>query len=72
LFEQIESDLPGLWGNVERGEFAPLLGWLRTHVHEVGRRKLATEIVEDATGKTPDSEPYLRYLESKYGELYGL
>lgn len=72
LFEQIESDLPGLWANVERGEFAPLLGWLRRHVHEVGRRKLATEIVEDATGKTPDSEPYLRYLESKYGELYGL
>ena len=72
LFEQIETDLPNLWTDVGRGAFGALLGWLRTNVHELGRRKLAPEIVEKVTGKAPSSEPYLRYLESKYSELYGL
>lgn len=72
LFEKIELDLPGLWSDVESGNFAPLLGWLREHVHQHGRRKFATEIVEDATGNAPASQPYLNYLETKYGALYGL
>lgn len=72
LFEQIEVDIPDLWAQVGQGKFAPLLTWLRSHVHEVGRRKLPTEIIQDATGKAPSSEAYMRYLESKYGELYSL
>lgn len=72
LFETIETAIPDLWSQVGEGNFAPLLAWLRTNVHEVGRRKLATEIVTDATGVAPSSEPYMRYLESKYSALYGL
>ena len=72
LFEKIEKDIPDLWSNVGQGQFAPLLSWLRKNVHEIGRRKFASEIIEDATGAAPTSEPYLRYLETKYGELYGL
>ena len=30
------------------------------------------EIVRDITGREPDSDSYLAYLENKYGELYGL
>ncbi|MFP6583489.1 MAG: carboxypeptidase M32 [Candidatus Hydrogenedentota bacterium] len=72
LFEKIEADLPQLWADVEAGNFQGLLNWLRKHVHEVGRRKLASEIVEDASGSAPTAEPYMRYLESKYGDLYKL
>ncbi len=54
------------------GEFAPLLDWLRARVHTVGRRKTAVEIVRDATGREPDAEAFLRYIEDKYGALYGL
>lgn len=72
MFEQIEQDLPDLWGQIGRGEFAPLLGWLREHVHQHGRRKLPTELVEDISGKTPSADPYIAYLENKYGALYGL
>jgi carboxypeptidase Taq len=71
LFEKIEEDLPSLWADVEQGQFSGLLGWLRTNVHEVGRRKVAKAIVQDATGKAPSSEAYMRYLEGKYGALYG-
>lgn len=72
LFEQIQRDLPGLWADVERGDFAPLLGWLREHVHQYGRRLLPGELIEKATGAKPTAEPYLNYLRKKYGALYGL
>ena len=72
LFEQISEDLPELDAQIGRAEFEPLLGWLRTHVHQLGRRKLPREIIEDVTGRAPDAQPFLDYLKKKYGALYGV
>jgi len=72
LFETIESAIPELWLQVEAGDFAPLLGWLRTNVHEVGRRQTAVELIESVTGKAPSADAFMRYLEGKYLPLYGL
>ena len=72
LMTRIEEALPDLWEHVANGDFAPLLAWLREHVHRVGRRKTAREIVHDATGREPSADSFLRYLERKYGELYAL
>ncbi len=72
LFETIEESIPDIWTSVESGQFTPLLEWLRENVHRHGRRKKALEILRDATGKEPSSEPFMRYLEKKYGALYGL
>jgi carboxypeptidase Taq len=72
LFETIQDAIPDLWDRVRRGEFATLLTWLRENIHRYGRRKLPVEILKDATGQDPDWRPYLRYLENKYGGLYGL
>jgi len=72
LFETIEGALPDLWTQVEAGDFAPLLGWLRKNVHEVGRRNTAVELIENVTGKAPSADAFLRYLEGKYLPLYGL
>jgi len=55
-----------------RGEFAPLLAWLRTNVHQYGRKFKPQELVERVTGSRIDPEPYLQYLETKYGGIYGL
>ena len=72
LFEAITDDVPNLWQDVESGNFAPLLGWLRSNVHEVGRRQTTPELIEHVTGAPLTAEPYLRYLEVKYGALYKL
>jgi len=72
LFEKILKDMPGLWELVGKGELKPLREWLRRNIHEVGRRKTAPEIVKAVTGRDPDPEPYLKYLESKYAAVYGL
>ncbi|GMU91331.1 MAG: carboxypeptidase M32 [Candidatus Hydrogenedentota bacterium] len=72
MFEVIEKQLPTLWRDVGKGNFKPLLDWLRQNVHRHGRRKLATELIRDITGTDPSSEAFLRYLETKYRSLYGV
>lgn len=70
LFEKMLEDISGLWDHVEHAQFQPILTWLREKVHHVGRRKRAAEIVRDATGREPDAEAFLRYLEKKFYPLY--
>ena len=48
-----------------RGDFTPLLAWLRTNVHQYGRKYQPQELVERVTGSRIDPEPYLRYLEEQ-------
>lgn len=72
LFEKMMEDMPDLWDHVEHGQFQPIRDWLHEHVYRVGRRKRATEIVRDATGREPSDEAFLRYLENKFSPLYGI
>jgi carboxypeptidase Taq len=55
-----------------KGEFAPLLEWLRQHIHHQGKRYAPAQLIERITGKPPTAEPLLHYFEQKFGELYGL
>jgi len=64
--------LPSLDEQVAEGRLAPLLGWLRTHVHAHGRTLPAEAIVRRATGVGLDDADFRRYLTGKYGALYGL
>lgn len=72
IFEVVLRDMPNLWESVEEADFQPLRDWLREHIHKHGRRKTARQFVREISGKEPGSEPYLKYLESKYSKLYGL
>ena len=72
LFEAAVGDRPGIPGEMERGEFGALLGWLRENIHRHGSRYEPDELIERATGRPCDTAPYLRYLKTKFGELYGL
>jgi carboxypeptidase Taq len=67
LWEQADEVLGGLDEQIERGEFAPLRGWLEEHVHSQGRKYPPQELVRRATGSTIDAKPYLAYLRRKFG-----
>jgi carboxypeptidase Taq len=72
FFEQAtkaHSEIPDMMGH---GEFETLVGWLRENVYRHGRRYDPDELVERVTARPLDTAPYLRYLESKFGELYDL
>jgi len=72
FFDQARADLPDLEAQIEAGEFAPLLSWLREHIHRHGRKFTPAELVERVTGRPLDAAPFVRYVKNKYGELYGL
>jgi len=71
LWEKIETDIPDLAGQIERGEFSGLLGWLRENLHQHGRKFTAQELLQRITGRGLDAAPYLAYLRRKYRDLYG-
>jgi carboxypeptidase Taq len=72
LWERIGHDHPDRDDRIRRGDFSTLLDWLRTHVHRYGRKFRPQELVERVTGSRIDPEPYLRYVETKYRDVYGL
>ena len=72
IFEAMLKDLADLWQQVENGSFLSMREWLREHVHRLGRRKTTPELIREISGVAPNAEPYLRYLDAKYGSPHGL
>lgn len=72
LYEAACWASPTIPEEIGRGRFAALLGWLRQNVHRHGRKFLPREILQRATGTPLTPEPYLRYLQKKFGEIYAV
>ena len=70
FFEQARKDLGDLDAMFARGEFAPLLSWLRQNIHRHGKRYTARELVKRVTGRELSAEPLLSHLRRKASELY--
>ena len=72
FFDQAEEELGDLESAFAKGEFQPLLGWLREKIHAVGQRMTAAELVQDITGQPLGHGPLMRRLRDKFGKLYDL
>lgn len=72
LWEKISQDIPDLDSQIHKGDFGPLLDWLRRNVHKYGKKYEPQTLVEKVTGSKITYEPYIRYLTKKFGEIYGL
>lgn len=72
LWEAMTKDLGDPYEPIARGEFAPILEWLREKVHRHGAKYPPQELVRRVTGSDITPEPYLAYLERKYTDVYGL
>jgi carboxypeptidase Taq len=57
---------PGLAGAFDRGDFWPLLAWMRTHVHAAGSRFLPDDLVRRASGRDLGSGDFLAHLRRRY------
>ena len=66
LWDRYGQVNPARDADIARGEFAGLLAWLRTELHQHGRKFEPQELVRRITGSPVDPEPYLRYLETKF------
>jgi carboxypeptidase Taq len=66
LWQRFGQVAPSREADLARGEFGPLLEWLRRELHQHGRKFQPQELVTRITGSPIDPEPYLQYLEAKY------
>jgi carboxypeptidase Taq len=72
LWRALRQELPDLDAQIGRGEFAPLLKWLRVHVHACGRKYMPDELIRRVTGEPLNARYFVEYLRGKFGDLYGL
>ena len=70
IWETINTKIPDLHARIAKGDFAPLLVFLRENIHHHGRRYSATELCQRITGKPLTADPLMRYLEGKLKPLY--
>ncbi len=72
LWEKISSDINDIEDRLRQGKFEALLCWLREKIHRHGRKFQPQELVLQVTGETINAGPYMRYLQAKYADIYGL
>ena len=72
LWAAIRRDVPEAEAALAAGDPAPATGWLRAHVQRHGGLMEPAVLIAAATGQPPGPEPLLAYLESKFGDLYGI
>ena len=58
---------PGLAVELARGEYKPLLSWLRENIHRRGSRHTPRELIRLATGEPTGIRDHVDYLRAKFG-----
>ncbi len=66
LMDAARSAVPGIDAALAEGDLAPLLGWLRTHVHGAGARLGYNDLLSAATGRPLDPAAFERHLAGRY------
>jgi carboxypeptidase Taq len=66
LFDAACRAEPDILPAIGRGEFAPLVGWLRANVHSLGSLHETDELLTLATGRPLDAEVFKRHLRRRY------
>jgi carboxypeptidase Taq len=62
LWEAMQAELGSREDDLRRGKVAPIQRWLGEHVHRYGRRMDTIPLLEHATGRALEIEPFLRYV----------
>ncbi len=66
LFAAARRARPEIPEALSKGEFAPLVGWLRANVHSKGSLRQTDEILVEATGKPLDAAAFKAHLKARY------
>jgi carboxypeptidase Taq len=66
LSEALRAALPELDSLIARGDFRPLLAWLRANIHEQGSLLETRSLLTRATGRPLEPQPFLDHLRHRY------
>ncbi len=70
FFAQAQKDLPDLSADLQQGNTANLLQWLRTNIHQHGRMYTADELCQRITGESLNFKYFMDYATQKYKQIY--
>lgn len=63
----MQKEIAGFNDLVEKGDFQPLLKWLREKIHRHGRKYESAELLKMSTGEELNIDHFLDYVRKKYG-----
>lgn len=66
LFASATDQQPDILPGIARGDFTPLVGWLRANVHAHGSRYSADELLSRATGAPLSAAAFKAHLQRRY------
>lgn len=66
FFSHAQKALPNLKTNIEKGDTAELLTWLRNNIHKHGAMYDAEILCKKVTGETLNFEYFMNYVKGKY------
>lgn len=72
IYEQAKLEIPHIEDEIAAGQLMVLRRWLGQKIHRWGRMFTPDHLSQRVTGVSLSPEPFLRYVEQKYGELYKL
>ena len=72
MFETALEEMPDLKHQFAQGQYADLLGWYRKKLHGHGRKFTPGEMIMRITGKPLTVEAWVRHVQQKFGQIYGL
>jgi|TARA_B110000438_G_scaffold280741_1_gene306271 carboxypeptidase Taq len=72
LFDTATTENPGIQAALDGADYGPLRDWLTDKVAQHGRRYSRDELLENATGRVLDPEPYIAHLTRKFSDIYAL
>ena len=71
FFQQACQDIPSLETEIQRGHLLSLKDWLNRNIHQYGRQYSSTDLLHRITGRALSVKPFLSYLQTKIGNIYG-
>jgi len=70
FFATAQKNIPNLAGAITKGNFKPLLDWLRISVHQHGRMFTSEQLCTRITGEPLSIDFFIRYTTDKYKDIY--
>lgn len=66
IFQAAISQDPAIGEGIPKGDFKPLMAWLREHIHSKGSLMAAPELLTQATGTPLDPQIFKEHLTRRY------
>lgn len=67
IYQAADRALEDLNGDITKGDFSNLLGWLGDNIHAKASLLATDDLLKEATGETLNPEIFINHLEARYG-----